>query len=58
MKTLKRYKATLNMILNKRRFDDYKNLNVYDRFFQSNRTWLNKHVKIDKFQDFKGIIFA
>ena len=52
IKTLKRYKATLNMILNKRSFDDYKNLNFYDRFFQSNRTLLNEHVKIDKFQVF------
>ena len=53
IKTLKRYcKATLNMFLIKKIYDDDKIFYLYDRFFESNRNFTTEHVKIVKIPGF------
>ena len=45
IKTLKVYcKFTLNVVLNKKVFNDYKKKYLYDRFFVSNRNFSTEHV--------------
>ena len=57
IKTLKRYcKATLNMFLIKKIYDDDKIFYLYDRFFESNRNFTTEHVKIIKIPGFSGFL--
>ena len=53
IKSLKRYcKATLNVFLTRKIFDDAKIFYLCDRFFESNRNFTTKHVKIVKIPGF------
>ena len=56
IKLLKRYcKATLNMFFNEKTFDDDNLFYLYDKFFESNRNFTIKHVKIVKILGFSRL---